>query len=293
MAAEDELTSEPHSFSRVFSGAFYDCFKGLYSGFAAELPGIPPAENNSQAPPTPDYKGAVRAARDVLGTIFLKGTELGPSSGASYKNIALAMLNADKMINEGKYSKTLADVFIDRQILKPEDIPQNEAAIRANEVVTLDKPVTNVDEALGFLKANADKLGIDASKFGDANIITNKRGETTIEFDSMIEVPLNQHGLYKVANVEDLYVDIHGGLTLGFDKNGVLMSKIEDKITPEKIQTTMDEIRKSQEKGMVRVSPPIYKNENIFKSRNKPYHAEVYQEPSGKMKVRRIPIIVK
>lgn len=294
----DELTSEPHSFSRVFSGAFYDCFKNLYSQFAAELPGIPPAENeiptNGEAPPpTPDYKGAARAARDVLGTVFLKGTELGPSSGASYKNIALAMLNADKMINEGKYSKTLADAFVDRQILKPEDIPQNNASIRTNEVVKLDNPISNTEEALGFLKANADKLGIDASKFGDANVITNNRGETTIEFDSMIEVPLKQHGLYKVAEVEDLYVDIHGGLTLGFDKNGVLISKLADEITPEKIQTTMDEIRKSQEKGMVRVSPPIYKGENIFKSRNKPYHAEVYQEPSGKMKVRRIPIIVK
>lgn len=294
----EELTSGAHSFSRIFSGAFYDCYKNLTAKFAEELPGIPPAENEippegEAPPPTPDYKGAMKSARDVIGNIFLKGVEMGPSSSASFKTMALSMLNADKMINEGKYSGLLADVFISRDILKPEDIPQNEASIREGETIKLDKPVTTEKQALAFLKANGEKLGIDPSEYGEARVMTNNRGETTIEFDSMVEVPLNHHGLYKVANVEDTWVDIHGGLTLGFDKNGSLVSKLEDKITPEKIRTTMDEIRKSQEKGMVRVSPPIYKNDNIFKSKNKPYHAEVYQEPSGKMKVRRIPIIVK
>ena len=301
----DELTSEAHSFSRVFSGAFYDAFKNLYAKFTEELPPITPPENgpveeqNQQVPPNngqepqpvPDYKGAMVAARNVLGPILLKGVKMGPSSGANFKNIALSMINADKMINGGKFKQELVDAFVGRDILKPEDIPQNEAGIMANQV-KLDTPVKTKEEALAFLKTNASKLGIDASQYSDAKVSTNKRGETTIEYDSVIEVPLNNHGIYKVAGVKDLYIDIHGGLTLGFDKDGNLGSKLSDDITPEKIQNTIKAVKKARSKGMVRRAPTIYKSKNIFKSKNTPYHAEVYQEPSGKMKIRRIPIIV-
>ncbi|MCE1245062.1 MAG: hypothetical protein LWY06_00290 [Firmicutes bacterium] len=286
----DELTAEVHSFSRVFSGAFYDCVNSLYDRFVSELPPLPQPETpegQQPQPPQPDRIGALTKARDVIGPLLDKGTELAPTSGATYKEIALGMLKADEMNNNGAYKNELTKVFLDRNILTSDDITQT----RALADVKLETPVAGKDAALEFLKANAEKMGVDASAYTDANVITNNRGETIIEFESSREVPLSQHGIYQVAGASDLYTDVYGGLTVAFDKSGKLVSQSEDPITPEKIKSAVDHINNARNEELIRMTP-LYKGTNLFKSKNVPYVGEVYQEPSGKMKIRRIPIAV-
>ncbi|MCD4783555.1 MAG: hypothetical protein K8T10_06965 [Candidatus Eremiobacteraeota bacterium] len=296
----EELTSESHSFSRIFSGAFYDCINTLYDRFAEELPPLHPPEEeapdqettppqNQEPQPIPDRMGALKKARDIMGPLLLKGVELAPSSSATFKNIALSMLKADEMINEGVHKQDLEKVFLDRKIITPEDIVEPETDSLSE--IKLNEPLKTKQSALNFLKSNADKLGVNASDYSDARVSTNRRGETTIEFDSVKEVPLSQHGIHKVAGLDNLYADVHGGMTLAFDSEGKLVSKSVDEITREKIDATVTGIRNAKENGLVRRSP-IYKGDNLFKSVGTPYKAEVYQEPSGKMKVRQIPIIM-
>ena len=303
----EELTSEPHSFCRIFTGAFYDCINALYDRFVEELPPLPapkpevpgqePVSQNQQlqppnqqeSQPIPDRMRALKKARDVMGPLLVKGVEIGPSSSATFREVALYMLKADEIINDGEHKEDLKKVFLDRKIITPEDI----AELERNSLpeIKLDEPMKTKEDAMNLLKSNADKLGINAGDYSDVRVSTNRRGETTIEFDSVKEVPLTQYGIHKVAGLDDIYVDVNGGLTLAFDKNGKLVSKSIDEITPEKIQETITGIRNAREEGLVRRTP-IYKGDNLFKSRGIPYKAEVYQEPSGKMKVRQIPIIV-
>jgi len=315
----EELTGEPHSFARIFSGAFYDSFKNLYDRFVEELPPLPPPpppepdpgqgqepvqqpgreqeapvppnQGQEPPPPIPDYVGAMRAARNVLGPIFIKGVELAPSSGASFKQIALGMLEADKIINEGNFKEQLSEAFINKNILLPEDIPEEEPEQPEMKGISMDSRIKSGKEAMEFLKKNAKKLGVKHSEYGDARIIFNKRGETTIEYHSLREIPLSSHGIYKVEGVRDLHVDIHGGMTLGFDKDGKLVSKSVDRITTGKIKNAVDSINKANKSGLIRRTP-IFKGDNLFKSKNVPYKAEIYQEPSGKFKIRQVPIIV-
>lgn len=281
----EELTSEAHSFSRVFSGAFYDCIHSLYDKFTEELPPLASQQGES----VPDRVGALKAARDTMGPILLKGVELAPSSGITFRQAAIGMLKADLMINEGKNKDLLAKVFIDRNIIKPEEVPQDDPSMAG---IRMEKPVSGKEEAMEFLKTNADKLGVNASDYGDVKVKTNKRGETTLEFESTREVPLSSHGIHKVAGVDNLWVDIHGGMTLGFDKNGNMVSKNVDEIDRDKVQKAVSFINCAEGEGLVRHSP-FYKASNLFKSHNVPYKAEVYHDPStGRIKVQQIPIVV-
>lgn len=286
----EELTNQVHSFSRIFSGAFYDCLNKIYDKYVDELPQIPvPAAEEGLE--QPDRIGALRMARDVTGHLFAKAVELSPSTSATFKGIALNMLKADQMINDGKYSDLLADVFVNRNIIKPEDISANSSLTAQGEPIVLDRPLESSREALNYLESIEDKIGVKASDFSDAKIIKNNRGETTIEFESVKEVCLSSQGIYKVAGVKDLYMDVFGGMTLGFDSSGKLVSIQTDEITPEKVQEASSFVKETEKEGLVRRSP-FYKASNLFKSKNVPYKAEVYQDPSGKMKVQRIPIIV-
>ncbi len=286
----DVLTSEPHSYSRVFSGAFYDCIESVYKKYLKELPPIPPPERSNQEP-KPDIEGALRKARDVMGPVLDKALDLMPNSQASFKDMAISMIRTDEKIFQGKHKKELIDVFLKRKILKPEDIENLEKEDKMLAEIPVDKVPTNEKESFDFLKKYQDKLGIDASTFKSAKVVKDKYGNTYIEFESVKEVPLKKHGIYKAAGIPNVYADVYGGLTLAFGKDGKLFSKIYDPITDQKIKETVNGILESQKKGLVR-RQPLYKSDNLFKSHGVPYEAEVYQEPSGKFKVRRLPIIV-
>jgi hypothetical protein len=99
---DNQLTSEPHSFSRVFLGAWYDCLCGIYE---------------AQRKVTPDAKTALINARDVLTSYTFNAISNAPATIRFYDAFARAMLVQDKL-NNYLYNQVINDAFIKRGILR-------------------------------------------------------------------------------------------------------------------------------------------------------------------------------
>jgi len=286
---EDQLTSEPHNFSRVFTGAFYDFIKAVYERKLAELPHLPP-ENPENPDDTgkPDVVGALKATRDIAGQVLLKAVDISPASDASYKTIAKCMIKADEILNNGANRYDLVNVFVSRNILKPEDI-QND---RELPDVSFKGWGLSRDSLLDFLKANENKLGLKASDFTEAVAVKDTYGNTILQYVAGKEIPLNSYGVKEAAGInKDLFMDVYSSATLAFDSNGKLVSRMVYEVNQDTIWEAIHLIKDLEKKGLIR-RQPINKLENIFKSSGIPYEAEVYQMPDGRFKVQRIPIVV-
>jgi hypothetical protein len=96
------LSSEVHSFSRVFTGAFLDILAGMYKtalggglGSDAALLGV-----------TKD-----------LGSILVAGIRLATAGPGFFSQVAAGMIQADNSLNGGKYRDSLGSSFVRRGIL--------------------------------------------------------------------------------------------------------------------------------------------------------------------------------
>ena len=99
---DNQLSSEPHSFSRVFLGAWYDCLVGIYA---------------EQRKICLDAKTALINARDILCSYTINAIPNAPATIRFYEGFAKAMLVQDKL-NNYLYNQVMNDVFIKRGILR-------------------------------------------------------------------------------------------------------------------------------------------------------------------------------
>lgn len=99
------LVKEPHSFSQVFTGAWYDCLVAIYVILVQEDK-LPMAE-------------AMKKARDLILTFLLKGIISASSVHEFYASVAKSMLLVADKTEEGRWSKTVRGVFENRKILAP------------------------------------------------------------------------------------------------------------------------------------------------------------------------------
>lgn len=106
---EEVLTSEPHSFSRIWSGAFYSMLGSLFQECCKD---------------NPNQKEALQSARDVLGSIWGRSLDQLPASNLKFRQPAMAMLREARRLEDGKYFDALAGVMVDRQLLTPEEVQQ-------------------------------------------------------------------------------------------------------------------------------------------------------------------------
>ncbi len=104
-APASKLSSESHSFSRIFSGAFYDLLVAIYE----QLRG----ENTSMLP-----DAALDQARTDAGHLLAQGLVLAPKGDAPFKTIASSIITAEEQSFDGKYFDVLKNTFTARRILK-------------------------------------------------------------------------------------------------------------------------------------------------------------------------------
>jgi len=90
------LASEPHSFSRVFTGAFLDGLAGMVEGPGSD---------------------AIAAAVQDMGRILVAGVVAAPVVPSFYAEVAYAMLLADNDTFGGKYLQPLAGAFVRHGVL--------------------------------------------------------------------------------------------------------------------------------------------------------------------------------
>ncbi len=97
----DELSAEPHNFSRVFSGAWYDFLAGVY--------------NSERTAGRGDVE-AVTVARDVAAKYLLEAVRIAPATPRFFNAVAQSMFAYDRS-NQGKYKNQLSASFGRRKIV--------------------------------------------------------------------------------------------------------------------------------------------------------------------------------
>jgi hypothetical protein len=104
-APASELSSEVHSFSRVFSGAFLDVLAAMFH--------VGPAGN-----PADDSDKLEAVSRDA-GRLLVEGVRLAAVVPGFYSQVAAGMIQADQTLNGGRYAAALSSSFVQRGILAP------------------------------------------------------------------------------------------------------------------------------------------------------------------------------
>lgn len=95
------LSSEPHSFSRIFSGTVYDILVYMYERYAKTMPA----------------KQALAKARDLISTYVYQAIIIVPNTIRFYDAMAKAMLVIDKT-NNYEFNEDMNKCFLARNILK-------------------------------------------------------------------------------------------------------------------------------------------------------------------------------
>lgn len=104
-APASQLSSEPHSFSRVFSAAFLDALAGMFH--------VGPAGS-----PVDDSDKLAAVAADA-GRLLVEGVRLAPVGPGFYSQVAAGMVQADASLTGGRYRAALTSSFVQRGILSP------------------------------------------------------------------------------------------------------------------------------------------------------------------------------
>jgi len=98
-APATHLSSEVHSFSRVFTGAFLDALANMLRTTGA-----------------PNQANLLTVSRD-MGQLLVDGVHTAPITSTCYSSVATAMIQADKVRNGGRYGSALTNAFVRHGIL--------------------------------------------------------------------------------------------------------------------------------------------------------------------------------
>jgi hypothetical protein len=94
-----QLSSEPHSFARVFTGGMLDVI-----AYMVQLVGAPTEAN-------------LLGVSDDVGQLLVDAIRTASMTPAYYSQVAAAMVQADRVRNQGKYKDALSQAFVRRGIL--------------------------------------------------------------------------------------------------------------------------------------------------------------------------------
>jgi hypothetical protein len=104
-APATQLSSEPHAFSRVFSGAFLNVLANMFQ--------IGPAETQ------PSDADKLQAISVAAGKLLIEGVRVAAVGSGFYSQVAAGMIQADQSLNGGRYRTALSSSFVQHGILAP------------------------------------------------------------------------------------------------------------------------------------------------------------------------------
>jgi hypothetical protein len=116
IAPAQQLSSEPHSFSRVFTGAFFECLGSMLTASA-------------QDPSAPTPQELLSVAND-LAALLVGAVKQAPVVPSWYAQVAAGMVQAAGSLNR-KYPAVMKGVFVNRSILSLQSATTGEAVPRA------------------------------------------------------------------------------------------------------------------------------------------------------------------
>lgn len=195
---EDVLTREFHSFSRVWSGAFYRMLTALYDG--AKSDGAEPME-------------ALKSARDQLGHIWGKSLTELPPTGIKFGIVSEAMLKTTARSGDLVTFDRLAAVMMDRDLLDEGQVAKLRGAASAPNVSLGDGKPESV------LRSMSSELGLPEGFASEGEPSKLKDGRTVYLFTKP-----ERHELGLRHEGDAVEVELREGLSATFDESGKLVN---------------------------------------------------------------------
>lgn len=221
------LGTEAHAYANLFTGAFYDIFRDIYDVVSSD--------------PDRSFTDAVTGARDLAGQLLFRGTEFSPVGSPSYREVALAFLQADQIDNEGALRPILEKAFVGRDILTEEDLAEFDAQQAALPKLSFRESLMEEKGAERFLQANREKLGVpEDMELSFYKAFTNELGEKFIQFEAKRDEVLDgsEFSIHEGSKVRGV-----GGLQLAFNADGDLIASNLDAITEREMTDIKNHLR--------------------------------------------------
>jgi hypothetical protein len=224
---ENDLTllgSEGHSYSRLFTGTFYDILIGLYESLSNEL----------------GQHGALSQACDLAGRILVRGIEMGPIGEHSYSDLALVMLDADRVYFQSKNKDVLINEFSERKILSTQDAQKHLETRQDLPSVVLPDNISSPSDALAFISANKNSLGLAENiELFPMTGYSNTKGFTFLNYFQTQTITLDgqQFGTFNGSPLE-----VFGGVSLMFDNEKKLSNVTVRLVSDEDIRQVKNQI---------------------------------------------------
>lgn len=227
------LSQESHSYSNLFTGAFYDLL--------TELTNVASSSERS-------FGDALKFARDVSGTLLFRAAELGPVGDPSVREMALAFLTADEIEFGGQFRPVLEAVFGSRGILRQEDVEAFDKARAELPDVKLENPPADKASAEAFLKDKAKDLRVPDRPYEFLEKRTNEDGETILLYKFERNFPIEGA---EFGSLEGSKAQAIGGLTLSFDGEGKLQALCVDDVTDREVEDIRYHLKRAVGEGML------------------------------------------
>lgn len=235
---ETQLARESHSYSRLFTGAFYDLLVAIYEDQRTEKAD----------------RIAIHCARDVVGHLLVAAVEVGPVGELDFGDMAKAFLAADYLLNDSKYTPLLIPVF-DTRLILPEALAREYCA-SLKQLPSLHAPsIVNSPEAAIQYLTDVVTPALPMLKDIDLTPLAayrNSAGNIFMTYVAPRRILL-QGAQYQAH--DGSHVDAFGGLTLAFDPQGQLRSVCWRLVTDEDVRqiqlTAAELIARGQMSGFI------------------------------------------
>ncbi|TCU35600.1 hypothetical protein [Rhizobium azibense] len=189
MAPMSQLSSEPHSFSRIFTGAFFEILGASLAAKAAN-PGAP-------------TEAELLAVADDLAGFLVQGVMWAPIVANWYAHVAASMVIAAQ--SDTTYSSISKGVFVGRNILSLQSASSLPMISQVKSLAAAAKPASAAEEPLPMVGLPASHYGIDGVLFVQAAAEPRKFLVTAAGFDAEPVAPPSGTASAK-AFVDDLFM---------------------------------------------------------------------------------------
>ncbi len=204
---ETELAREPHNYSRLFAGAFYDILVGIYERLRQSM----------------HERIAIHRTRHILGQVLMCAIESGPVGEFIFADMARAFLGAAQYLYGDRYLEVMVRVFDERKILTVSESRAHLESIRDLPDIQLPDVLNSALSSARFLEETVMprlKLPMDAELTPMA-AYRNGAGTAYLTYFANRRMLLEGTDYRQFSGS---HVDVFGGLTLMFDREGWLRS---------------------------------------------------------------------
>jgi hypothetical protein len=206
---EFKLGRQSHNYSRLFTGAFYDIFAGIYERFRGELADLI----------------AVYRAREIAGYMLMCAVELGPVGEFNFPDMARALVTAGEVLYDGAYRDVMREVFDRRGLLTPAELDDHVARRAALPDIRLDDTVNSALSASLFLERDV-LPALNIAPEETLRPLTTYRNTAGYAFMTFVSSRRTYLEGEAYRNFHGSSIDVFGGLTLMFDADNRLCSAV-------------------------------------------------------------------